>query len=172
MRFVSRLLDSLIAVVFAIVVYFVLEAAGLVELYRDNSDELDLASLNVATLIGTGIWFLWFAAVAPRGQTPAKQLMRLRTIAADASDAPTRLIWLRESFFQFFLIVPSIVAEPIVSPPDVIAQIVAFAPVVTFVDAAFIFSGSDKQTIHDRIFNTLVVNIRPERQPSAELRAL
>ena len=138
---------------------------------RTQSD-INVSDLNVSTLIATGIWFLWFALVAPRGQTPGKQILRMRMISDDASDLPTARNWMREGLFQFFLIVPSLLAEPIVSPPDGVVQLLSFAPLITLVDIAFIFAGSDRQTLHDRIFSTLVVSIRPVRQTSAELRAL
>ena len=172
MRLWSRLLDILIVVVLGMAVFFVLDGAGFIDVDLDNAGDISVSDLNVSTLIATGIWFLWFAFVAPRGQSPGKQILRMRIISADGSDLPTSRNWLRESVFQFFLIVPSLLAEPIVSPPEGIVQLLSFAPLVTLVDIAFIFAGSDRQTIHDRISGTLVVNIRPVRQTSAELRAL
>ena len=172
MRLWARLLDTLIVVGLGMLVFFVLDGAGVIDVDVETARELNVSDLNVSTLIATGIWFLWFALVAPRGQTPGKQILRMRIILADASDAPTPRTWMREGLFQFFLIVPSLIAEPIVSPPEGIVGLLSFAPLITLVDIAFIFAGTDKQTLHDRIFRTLVVNIRPVRQTSAELRAL
>ena len=170
MRLFARIADTLIvAARSALVVFLILDGAGAIDV--DYSD-LRTSDLNVATLIATAVWFLWFALLAPRGQTPGKQLLRVRVIAADAGDAPTSLIWMRESAFQFFLVVPSLLAEPILSPPEALVTLVSLAPFVTLMDAAFIFAGSDRQTAHDRIFRTLVVNVRPVPQPSAELPAL
>ena len=170
MRLWARLLDMLIVAVLGMAVFFLLDGVGLVEVDYENASDISIRDLNVSTLIATGIWFLWFALVAPRGQTPGKQILRMRIIAADGSDASTALTWRRESLFQFFLIIGSLIAEPIVSPPDAIVQLLSFAPLVTLLDVSFIFAGPDKQTLHDRISRTLVVSIRPVRQTSAELR--
>ncbi len=172
MRLWARLLDTLIVVGLGMLVFFVLDGAGFIDVDVENAGDINVSDLNVSTLIATGIWFLWFALVAPRGQTPGKQILRMRMISDDASDLPTVRNWMREGLFQFFLIVPSLLSEPIVSPPDGVVQLLSFAPLITLVDIAFIFAGSDRQTLHDRIFSTLVVSIRPVRQTSAELRAL
>ena len=172
MRLFARLADLLLVAGMAIVVYFLLDAAGAIEIDLADSSNLELSDLNVSSLIATGIWFLWFAVVAPRGQTPGKQLLRMRIIMADGSDAPRSLNWMREGLFQFFAVVPSLVAEPIMSPAEWLTAIVSLAPFVMLMDAAFIFAGSDKQTVHDRIFRTLVVRIQRVPQHSAELRAL
>ena len=172
LRLGARVLDILIVVGCGMAVFFILNGAGFIDVDLQNAGQIDASDLNVSTLIATGIWFIWFAFVAPRGQTPGKQLLRTRVIAADGQDAPTSQNWRREGFFQFFFVVPSLVAEPIMSPPEAVSLLVSFAPLVTLIDVAFIFSGSDKQTVHDRLFNTLVVRIRPVQQTSAELRAL
>ena len=170
MRLWARLLDTLIVGVLGLAVFFLLDGTGLIDVDFESTSEIDISDLNVSTLIATAIWFLWFAIVAPRGQTPGKQILRMRTIAADGSDASTALTWRREGLFQFFLIIGSLVSEPIMSPPDAILQLVSFAPFVSLLDVAFIFAGPDRQTLHDRICRTLVVSIRPVRQTSAQLR--
>ncbi len=172
MRLGARLLDMLFVGLCGMIVFVVLDAAGVVEIDFQDPDGIRISDLNVSTLIATGIWFLWFAAVAPRGQTPGKQMLRMQIINADGSNAPTVLNWRREGLFQFFLVAPSLFAEPIMSPPDVVTQLLGLAFFALLFDASFIFAGTDKQTIHDRLFSTLVVRIRPVRQHSAELRAL
>ncbi len=172
MRLFARLADVLLIAAIGMTVFLLLDAAGAIDIDLSDWSNQELNDLNVSTLIATGIWFLWFALVAPRGQTPGKQLLRMRIIMADGSDAPTSLNWMREGLFQFFAVVPSLVAEPIMSPAEWLAAIVSLAPFVMLLDAAFIFAGSDKQTVHDRIFRTLVVRIQRVPQHSAELRAL
>ncbi len=172
MRFAARIVDSVIVVGLSLVVFFVLEGAGFVEFDASNTESLRAADLNLSVLIGTGIWFLWFAFVASRGQTPGKQIVRTRVIRADGRNVATQRNWLREGLFQGFPLLSSIFAEPIVTPPEAITQLLAIATVFVLIDAAAIFFSADRQTIHDRVFGTLVVNVRPVRQPSAELRAL
>ncbi len=171
-RFFARLLDVLIVAAFGVAVFLVLNGAGLLDVDLRDASDIAVSDLNVSTLIATGIWFLWFAVVAPRGQTPGKQILRMKIMASDGGDAPASVNWLREGAFQFFLIIPSLIAEPIMSPPDALLTLVGVAPFVTLADVAFIYAGSDRQTVHDRVFGTLVISVRPVRQPSAELRAL
>jgi len=172
-RLGARLLDALIVGLLGMIVFVVLDAAGFVDIDLQDQDTLQFSDINVSTLIATGIWFLWFAAVAPRGQTPGKQILRIQIINADGSQASTWLNWRREGLFQFFVVAPSLFGEPIISPPDAVTQLLGFLVfLVLLSDASFIFAGTDKQTIHDRLFRTLVVRIRPVRQHSAELCAL
>ncbi len=172
MRFAARVVDSVIVVGLSIIVFFVLEGAGFVEFDASNTDSLEASDLNISVLIATAIWFLWFAFVAARGQTPGKQILRTKVIQSDGRDVTAQRNWLREGLFQGFPLLSSIFAEPIMSPPEAITTLLAFATLFVLIDAVAIFFSNDRQTIHDRIFGTLVVNVRPVRQPSAELRAL
>ena len=172
MRFWSRLLDTLLVVVTGLVIYFVAGAAGLIAIDLENTDHISLAEVNACTLIATGLWFLWFAIIAKRGQTPGKQILGLRIIRDDGEAAPTQLNWLREGAFQLFLILPSLLGEPIVNLPDVVTGIVGWTPFVALADVCFIWGGPDRQTLHDRIFKTLVVRVQPVREHSAALRPL
>ena len=172
MRLWARVLDTLVVIGCGMAVFFILDAAGLINVDYEEARNIQASDLNISTLIATGIWFLWFAVVAPRGQTPGKQILGMRIIAADGADAPTSVNWMREGVFQLFLVLPSLFAEPIASPPEIIATIISFAPIVTFADVASIFFNRDRQTLHDRAFGTLVIKIRAVQQTSAELRAL
>ena len=172
MRFAARIVDSVIVVVLSIVVFFILESAGVVEFDAADTESIAASDLNLSVLVGTAIWFLWFAIVAPRGQTPGKQIVRTRVITAEGQDVSPQRIWLREGLFQGFPLLSSLFAEPIMTPPEAVTQLLAIATLFVLLDAVAIFFSSDRQTIHDRIFGTLVVNVRPVRQPSAELRAL
>jgi uncharacterized RDD family membrane protein YckC len=85
---------------------FPMDAAMLIESYY-TPDKLVTASparrlggyaLDVAFAILTlGIgWFVWFCIVAPRGQTPGKQLVGLYIMKADGTRAGGGYTWLRE----------------------------------------------------------------------------
>ena len=58
--------------------------------------------------------------------------------------------------------------------PGSVATDIALAVIglIVIADGLAIFTNPDRLTLHDRVFGTLVVNIRPVRQTSAELRAL
>ncbi len=51
-------------------------------------------ALAVVTL-GVG-WIIWFIIVAPRGQTPAKQLLGMYILRADGTRAGSSSVWVRE----------------------------------------------------------------------------
>ncbi len=171
-RFFTRIADSLIVIVFSAVLALIMAEAGIIEIDFDSvgTDE----NLNLTVLIATAIWFLWFAVVAPRGLTPAKQLFGLRVIRADGEDVSTSQMWIREGIFQIFPILSSLLAEPILTSPDLLGQTLGVLSVaVPLLDSLLIFSRyPDRQTLHDRLVGTLVINVRAVRQPSAELRAL
>ena len=172
MRFAARLVDSVIVIGLSIVAFFVLDAAGLVEFDTTADDPVRTSDLNLVALISTGVWFLWFAFTAPRGQTPGKWIVRTKVIGTDGEDVAVSRLWSRELLFQGIPLLSSILAEPILSPPSVITQLLFWGSLLVLIEVAVIFFNPDRQTIHDRIFGTLVINVRPVRQPGAELRAL
>jgi len=56
--------------------------------------------LVVVTLFGG--WLIWFAIVAPRGQTPAKQLLKVYIHSYDSGDvASAGRVWMREIVGKF-----------------------------------------------------------------------
>ena len=82
-------------------------------------------------------------------------------------------MWQREGFFQLLPVLSSLLAEPLMTPPDAVSQVLStLSFIVPLADAILIFSSPDRQTLHDRLFGTLVINVRAVGQPSAELRAL
>ena len=50
--------------------------------------------------------------------------------------------------------------------------VLAVIGLIAVADGMAIFFNPDRQTLHDRVFRTLVISVRPVRQTSAELRAL
>ncbi len=173
MRFGARLVDSVIVLGLSIAASYILDAVDLIEFGSSSADSMQEFDLDVGALIGTGIWFLWFAFLASRGQTPGKWIVRTKVIGTEGGEVARSRLWLRELLLEGIPLLTSILGASIVGLPSVAAQILFYvAGSFLLVDAAAIFFSPDRQTIHDRIFGTLVVNVRPVRQPSAELRAL
>jgi uncharacterized RDD family membrane protein YckC len=128
--------------------------------------------LSLEIWLGSAIWLVWFAAIARRGQTPGKQMLSTQVIRTDGSAASRKLMWVREVGYRAAVNVPVILLS-ILYPESVAANLaLATIGIVVIADGVAIFFNPDRQTLHDRVFKTLVINIRPVRQTSAELRAL
>lgn len=130
------------------------------------------AVLELELWLGSVIWLVWFAFLAKRGQTPGKQIVSTQVIRTDGSSASRKLMWAREVGYRIALNTPILILSSLFPDTVIVNVIVIVISVIVVADALAIFFSPDKQTIHDRIFGTLVVSVRPVRQPSAELRAL
>jgi len=155
-RFMGALADGLIV-----------SAVGLI---------IDLANLegllSLELWLGSAIWLVWFAAIAKRGQTPGKQMLSTQVIRTDGSAASRKLMWAREVGYRAAVNVPVILVGQLYPESTVSELVLAAIAIIVIADGIAIFFSPDRQTLHDLVFGTLVVSIRPVRQTSAELRAL
>lgn len=137
---------------------------------------IDLANLegllSLELWLGSAIWLVWFAAIAKRGQTPGKQMLSTQVIRTDGSAASQRLMWAREVGYRAAVNVPVILVGQLYPASTVSELVLAAIAIIVLADGIAIFFSPDRQTLHDRVFGTLVISIRPVRQTSAELRAL
>ena len=137
---------------------------------------LGLASLGgvleLQLWLGSVIWLAWFAFLAKRGQTPGKQLVSTQVIRTDGSPATRARMWAREVGYRVVINAPILILSSLY-PDSIVSNLIVFAiAVIVIADGVAIFFNPDRQTLHDRVFGTLVINIRAVRQTSAELRAL
>ena len=100
---------------------------------------LELTLLLVTLGIG---WLIWFAFVAPRAQTPAKSLLSMYIVDEDGAPASTGKVWVREILVKRILF-------------DITAAI--FGGIVHLANALWIFIDRDRQTLHDKIVETVIV---------------
>ena len=100
---------------------------------------LELILLLVTLVIG---WLIWLALVAPRAQTPAKSLLDMYIVGEDGAPASTGKVWVREILVKRILL-------------DITASI--FGGLVHLANALWIFIDRDRQTIHDKIVETVIV---------------
>lgn len=129
-------------------------------LYRFGGLCLDLV-LNFFTF-GIG-WFVWFLVIAKRGQTPAKQLLKMQVIRESTGTPgfaitfwryyiPNALNWLSLPFTVLgFFSLPFALATLI----GVISTIAYLLPLT---DALFIFTKRRKRLV-DLMFHTRVVRV-------------
>jgi uncharacterized RDD family membrane protein YckC len=114
--------------------------------------------------LGIG-WLIWLAIVAPRGQSPGKSLLGLYIVRTNAEQAPTGYVWLREFGWDAAL---GIVAVVLLALLGAVASSVGeffilwfWLTVVfwafSFFDATWLLWDRDRQTLHDKVLGTLVV---------------
>ena len=128
--------------------------------------------LELQLWLGSVIWLVWFAFLAKRGQTPGKQLVSTQVIRTDGASASRALMWAREVGYRVVINAPILILSSLY-PDSVVSNLIVFViAVIVLADGLAIFFNPDRRTLHDRVFGTLVINIRPVRQTSAELRAL
>lgn len=114
------------------------------------------AVLAYSTL-GIG-WFIWFVIVAPRGQTPAKQLLNMYVLHDDGARAGGGYIWLRELVIKGLLF-------------GVISLFTLY--LVWFFAALWCVWDRDRQCLWDKVGSTFVayspLGIRPHTKTEAAL---
>ncbi|MDE2967038.1 MAG: RDD family protein [Chloroflexota bacterium] len=110
-------------------------------------------------------WLIWLAIVAPRGQSPGKFLLGLYIHRTSGEQAATRHVWLRE--FGWDLAV-GLVAVALLALLGAVASTVGELFILwfwltvlfwacSFFDAAWVLWDRDRQTLHDKVLGTLVV---------------
>ncbi len=91
----------------------------------------------------------------------------------DGGDVAASRMWLREVTFQILLplsitfeqslavLFAELFTQPILTVHDLILALLVHGGIFVVADGVQIFFSPDRQTHHDRIFGTLVVNARP-----------
>ena len=125
-----------------------IKAAGIGQ--RVGAYILDFVLFFVTLIIGYIIWWLFTLS---RGQTPGKRLLGIRVMRSDGT--PSRWGWtfIREFIVKFALF-------------GVVADTVAFG-VASLIDLLWAFWDRDRQTLHDKIMKTVVVDDRAFRSATA-----
>lgn len=103
---------------------------------------VDLLITPLTLIIG---WLIWLAIVAPRGQTPAMSLLKIRCVDDTGTTASAGRMWLRQ-------LVP------------VAYFLIGFLTVGT-IAYSWAFWDKDRQTLHDKLAGTFVVYGEPETAP-------
>ena len=107
---------------------------------------LDLLIGIFTLIIG---WLIWFAIVAPKGQTPGMSIVKVRCVDETGATASSGQMWLRQLVYQglvYFLA----------------GIIIPFASLVGY---CWAFWDKDRQTLHDKMARTFVVDGAPETAP-------
>lgn len=117
---------------------------------RFASFTLDALLVIVTLLIG---WLVWFLIIAGRGQTPGKQILKLRVVRADGQPASYGWMLLREIVIKsiaFGLL--NFILDSIVSGSGWIAAVIFAAC------ALWCVWDANRQCLWDKLLTTLVVH--------------
>ncbi|MCZ6867032.1 MAG: RDD family protein [Chloroflexi bacterium] len=106
---------------------------------------LEFVLFIVTLAIGYVIW--WVIAMG-RGQTPGKQVVGIRVMRADGT--PSKWGW---TFIREFVIKGIVVG--------LLGQ--ALGPIPAIIDYLWAFWDKDRQTLHDKVMKTVVVDDRVQR---------
>ena len=125
------------------------EAAGLGR--RVAAYILDFLLFFVTLIIGYVIWWLFTLS---RGQTPGKQLVGIRVMRIDGTESDWGWTFLREFVIKFGLF-------------EVVGDILTIG-LASVIDVLWAFWDKDRQTLHDKIMKTVVVDDRVLRSRPRE----
>ncbi len=110
-------------------------------------------------------WLIWLAIVAPRGQSPGKSLLGLHIVRTDAATASAGYVWLREFGWDAAIGVVSVGLLVLLGAvASSVGELFLLWFWLTFLfwafsllDAAWLLWDRDRQTLHDKVLGTLVV---------------
>ena len=109
---------------------------------------LDIVLFLVTLIIGYIIWWLFTLS---HGQTPGKQLLGIRVMRADGTRSDWGWTFLREFVIKLVAV-------------GILDSVVG---VVGIIDLVWAFWDKDRQTLHDKIMKTVVVDDRVLRNASS-----
>ncbi len=114
--------------------------------------------------VGIG-WLIWLAIVAPRGQSPGKALLGLRILRVSGERASTSYVWLREFGWDLALgVIAILLLAMLGAVADSVGEFIFLWFWLSLLfwagslfDAAWLLWDRDRQTLHDKVLGTLVV---------------
>lgn len=120
--------------------------------------------LTIWLTAGVG-WLIWLAIVAPRGQSPGKSLLGLHILTTEAEQLSTGRVWLREFGWDAaiglvsvaLLLLLGAVASSVGELFLLWFWLTFLFWAVSLLDAAWLLWDRDRQTLHDKVLGTLVV---------------
>ena len=137
--------------------------------YRLGGNVLDVALLFTSAITLFLGWLIWSLVLWGQGQTPAKQILKMRVYSIDTGKPAT---WGHMAVRQFLipmaysaLYIPFLIAALAVSVDSsdlatgsvtILGSVAVFALQLT--DALWIFKGDERQRLTDRWARTYVVN--------------
>ena len=160
-RIAAALIDTVIAVAPAIIGWWIW--AG--EIADDGAlTDRQQTGLIIANVISFSIWAAAAVALAGRRQSPGKVLLKMRVVRIDGMETSTVQYLARQVGWWLLFSAGGWIAQ---IPDDGNRPLGAIALVLVLVlvaDAGMLLAARSRQSVHDRIFRTIVVDSGPPRQ--------
>ena len=157
-RVAAALIDALIVAVPAIIGWLIW--AG--EIADDGAlTDRQQTGLIVANVISFSVWALVVVALAGRRQSPGKLLLRMRVVRIDGGETTNIQYLARQVGWWLLFSAGSWIAQ---IPDDGERPLGSLALVLVLLlvaDAGMLLAARSRQSVHDRIFRTIVVNAKP-----------
>ncbi len=128
----------------------------IVESESEPDDSISFRSVYLLLLLPALGYLVWWLIVVGRGQTPGKQLMSIRVIRADGRASGWGWTFLREFGVKGILV-------------NAVSWLSAGIGLIVWIgDLLWAFWDKDRQTLHDKIMKTVVIDEREYRQARRE----
>lgn len=165
-RVAAALIDALMVAVPAVVGWLIW--AG--EFAEDGSlTNRQQIGLIVANLISFSAWAAAVAALAGRRQSPGKLLLRMRVVRIDGGETAVIHFLARQIGWWLLLSAGSWIAQIPSDGEQPYGGIALMMLVLLVVDAGMLLLSRSRQSVHDKIFRTIVVDAAPS--PEARVAA-
>ena len=122
----------------------------------ESEDSISFRPAYLLLLLPALGYLVWWLIVLGRGQTPGKQLMSIRVIRADGRASGWGWTFLREFGIKGVLV-------------NAVSWLSAGVGLIVWIgDLLWAFWDKDRQTLHDKIMKTVVIDERAYRETSME----
>ena len=167
-RVAAALIDALMVAVPAVVGWLIW--AG--EFDADGSlTNRQQVGLIVANLISFSVWAAAVAALAGRRQSPGKLLLRMRVVRIDGGETTVIHFLARQIGWWLLLSAGSWIAQIPSDGEQPYGGIALMALVLLLVDTGMLLLSRSRQSVHDKIFRTIVVNAAPSPEDRVAAQA-
>ena len=117
--------------------------------------------LIVANLISFSVWAVAVAALAGRRQSPGKVLLRMRVVRIDGGETTTIQFLARQAGWWLLLSAGSWIAQIPSDGTQAYEGLALMAVLLLIVDTGMLLLSRSRQSVHDKIFRTIVVEAAP-----------
>ncbi len=117
--------------------------------------------LIVANLISFSVWAAAVAALAGRRQSPGKVLLRMRVVRIDGGETTTGQFLARQAGWWLLLSAGSWIAQIPNDGTQAYEGLALMAVLLLIVDTGMLLLSRSRQSVHDKIFRTIVVEAAP-----------
>ena len=160
-RMAAALIDAVLAVAPAIIGWFIW--AG--DIADDSAlTDRQQTGLIVANVISFSVWAAATIAMAGRRQSPGKRLLKLRVVRIDGGETTTLQYLARQVGWWLLFSAGSWIAQIPDGEQRPFGALAMVLLLLLVADTGMLLAARSRQSVHDRIFRTIVVDAGPPRQ--------